>query len=94
MTAPFVIGFAAIAGILAGFLTARMAPLRIFLGLVGICTLAFAALFLWASVPSADVDGFTVMIVFLAFVPFTICVLVAGGIGLLARRIVTQREAP
>ncbi|GAB5445596.1 hypothetical protein [Gymnodinialimonas sp.] len=93
MSATLLAGFGAIAGVLAGFLTARLAPLRIFVLLLIVSLLAGGLATLALRVPLIETDPWTLIAVFVAVAPFAICVVFAGGIGLLARRIATRRDA-
>lgn len=92
MNTELFVGFAAIAGILAGYITARIGTRWMLFALWGASTLL--CLLMLTLTYSEDMDEALVgiYILFGLMVPFTACAFFAGGLGLLVRRLRRETE--
>lgn len=86
MSLTLLVGFAAIGGILAGYVTARLAPRRALWWLWGASILAPVLFYLWSKV-AVVLDPFAFVFILVGgLIPFAACAIVAGLIGLVIRR--------
>ena len=83
----FIIGFACFGGLLAGFAVARLCPRRMLwtLWAVGIAAGGITAMMPQWQYETGGLLG--TIILFGAILPFTVCAIIAGLIGLVARRV-------
>lgn len=90
MTFTMLAGFSAIGGILAGYFTARVAPLRVLFALWAVAILAALLFYLWMSFAAFGDPFILIAILMAGLVPFAACTILAGGIGLIVRRTIAQ----
>ncbi|MEX3014856.1 hypothetical protein [Gymnodinialimonas hymeniacidonis] len=82
------IGFAILAGMAAGYMTARLGTRRMVLALWSASALTIAAAILWSDAHGGNVDA--ILVVYGMLVPFAGCAIVAGALGLAVRSVVTR----
>ncbi|MBY4892605.1 hypothetical protein KUL25_07485 [Rhodobacteraceae bacterium N5(2021)] len=84
------LGFAVIGGILAGYVTARLAPRWALWALWGGCAIIGGALVIWflAFAPNDEIGR--IIVLYGVFAPFAGCCVVAGVIGLVVRRTIAK----
>lgn len=92
MTPTLYLGFCAIGGILAGYFSARLAPWWVFAGLMFACAALAIALLFWVRTLDADNALWGEVFLMMTLAPFALCALLAGGLGLIVRRVTSQKE--
>lgn len=93
MTLTVLMAFSAIAGILAGYLSARLGPRWLFPVIVTASVIGVLCLWGWSLVAPATDPFFVVIVVVGIAGPLVGGMVLAGIIGVIARRIITQQEA-
>lgn len=92
-TLTVILGFSAIGGLIAGYLTGRLAPVWTFGALLAVCVAVAVAAGVWLRTLAPDDQVWGTVLLFMILGPFTFCAAVAGVIGLLARRIIMRSQA-
>lgn len=90
MNLVLLIGFTCIAGILAGYLAARLGPVWSIWVLWTGCIILCLCLFVWSSTGNTDVSIGGLFVFSALAVPFAGCAFVAGAIGLVVRRTIAK----
>lgn len=94
MSLTLLAGFSAIGGILAGYFTARLAPLWALLVLWA-GSLLGSAVFYGLVMTFPIMDAFVAVIILMGvLLPFTLSLFLAGALGLLVRRVSGEEPAP
>ncbi len=86
------IGFAAMTGLLAGYLTARLLPPFAIWVLWAGCAALVAIAFIWSQNTEASGGFDTIVILYGIVVPFAGCAGVAGLLGLVARAALKREQ--
>lgn len=93
MNLVLLIGFTCIAGILAGYLAARLGPIwsvwALWLGCIILC----GGLFVWSGTGNMDANIGGMFVFSALAVPFAGCAFLAGSIGLIVRRTLAKDPA-
>ena len=84
------IGFAILAGLAAGYMTARLGSRRMVLALWSASAVVISGAILWSDYHGQNVDA--ILLVYGMLVPFAGCAIVAGALGLAARSIAARIE--
>lgn len=91
-TGVLIVGFVIIAGLLAGYITARIGPRWMLWTLWAACAAAAATVLVWAQ--GAPPETLAPALILVAVIlPFSGCTVVAGLIGLVARRLMADDPA-
>lgn len=93
MTLTVVLGFAIIAGILAGYITARKAPMWAILVLWILCALSIMGYAAFLDTGTGRGAMQSAVVLYGVLIPFSISVLLSSLIGVVVRMIFARRDA-
>ncbi|MBF9043854.1 hypothetical protein HKCCE4037_10990 [Rhodobacterales bacterium HKCCE4037] len=84
------IGFSILAGMAAGYMTARIGSRRLVLALWSASAIVIAAAILWSDAHGHSYDA--ILMVYGMLVPFAGCAIVAGALGLVGRGVAARAK--